>query len=130
MRKGRTMDQWYRRTLTKIILVLVGALSGASFVMSLAMALTFAGTANPAGIARMVNEPYEESGDFSAAVGNMTQDVLAQFRVRDMMETDGAYNPDKVIDVMEYVQTGRISGAGGLGRGLLSERQHGAVQRQ
>ena len=111
MRKGRTMDQWYRRTLTKIILVLVGALSGASFVMSLAMALTFAGTANPAGIARMVNEPYEESGDFSAAVGNMTQDVLAQFRVRDMMETDGAYNPDKVIDIMEYVQTGRISGA-------------------
>ena len=112
--EGRTfgnMNQWYRRTLTKIILVLAGALSGAAFVMSLAMALTFAGTANPAEIARMVNEPYEGSEDFSAAVGNMTQDVLGQFRIRDMMETDGAYNPDKIIDIMEYTQTGRISGA-------------------
>ena len=104
------MNQWYRRTLTKIILVLVGALSGAAFITSLAIAVTFAGTANPAGVVRMVREPYEESADFSAAVGNMTQDVLAQFRVRDMMETDGAYNPDKLIDVMEYTQTGRISG--------------------
>lgn len=105
------MNQWYRRTLTKIILVLVGTLSGAAFITSLAMAITFAGTANPAGIARMVNEPYEESADFSAAVGNTTQDVLGQFRIRDVMETDGAYNPDKVVDIMEYMQTGRISGA-------------------
>ena len=109
------MNQWYRRTLTKIILVLVGALSGAAFITSLAIAVTFAGTANPAGVARMVREPYEESADFSAAVGNMTQDVLAQFRVRDMMETDGAYNPDKLIDVMEYTQTGRISGVNASG---------------
>lgn len=105
------MDQWYRRTLTKIILVLAGALSGAAFITSLAIALTFAGTANPAGIARMVREPYEESEDFSVAVGNMTQEVFAQFRIREMMETDGAYNPDKIIDVLEYTQTGRISGA-------------------
>ena len=41
----------------------------------------------------------------------MTQDVLAQFRIRDVMETDGAYNPDKIIDVMEYAQTGRSGGA-------------------
>ena len=66
------MNQWYRRTLTKIILVLAGALSGAAFVTSLALAVTFAGTANPAGVARMVREPYEESADFSAAVGNIT----------------------------------------------------------
>ena len=105
------MNQWYRRTLTKIILVLAGALSGAAFITSLAMALTFAGTANPAEIARMTREPYEESADFSAAVGTMTQDVLAQFRIRDVMETDGAYKPDKIIDVMEYAQTGRSGGA-------------------
>lgn len=105
------MNQWYRRTLTKIILVLAGALSGAAFITSLAMALTFAGTANPAEIARMAREPYEESADFSAAVGTMTQDVLAQFRIRDVMETDGAYKPDKIIDVMEYAQTGRSGGA-------------------
>ena len=105
------MNQWYRRTLTKIILVLAGALSGAAFITSLAMALTFAGTANPAEIARMTREPYEESEDFSAAVGTMTQDVLAQFRIRDVMETDGAYKPDKIIDVMEYAQTGRSGGA-------------------
>ena len=105
------MNQWYRRTLTKIILVLAGALSGAAFITSLAMAVTFAGTANPAEIARMTREPYEESADFSAAVGTMTQDVLAQFRIRDVMETDGAYKPDKIIDVMEYAQTGRSGGA-------------------
>ena len=104
------MNQWYRRTVAKIIVLLAGVLSGAAFITSFAMALTFAGTANPAGIARMVSEPYEESADFSAVVSSMIQDVFEQFRVSDLMETDGAYNPQKLVDVMEYAQTGKISG--------------------
>ena len=62
------MNQWYRRTLTKIILVLAGALSGAAFITSLAMALTFAGTANPAEIARRNGEPGGDRQDDPGAV--------------------------------------------------------------
>lgn len=104
------MNQWYRKTLTKTIVLLVGILSGAAFVTSLATALTFAGTVNPAEITRVINEPYEESQDFNASVEGMMWSVAQQFQTRALFETDGAYNPDKVIDIMEYAQTGEVSG--------------------
>lgn len=104
------MNQWYRKTLTKIVVLLTGVLSGAAFVTSLATAMTFAGTVNPAEITRLINEPYEESPDFNSSVDGMMWDVFRQFQVKNLFETDGAYNPDKVIDIMEYAQTEEASG--------------------
>ncbi len=104
------MRQWYRKTLTKVIVLLAGILSGAAFVTSLAVAVTFAGTVNPSQIRNLVNEPYEESSDFNAAVEGSVSEVFEMLRFRDMFETDGSYNPDKEIDIMEYAESGRISG--------------------
>lgn len=104
------MNRWYRKTLTKIIVLIVGVLSGATFLTSLAMALVLAGTVNPAGVARMIREPYEESADFNIAVENVIMETLNQIRIVDMVETDGAYNPGKPVDIMEYARSGKISG--------------------
>ena len=41
------MKQWYRRTLTKVIVLLAGIISGAAFVTSLGVASTYAGTIDP-----------------------------------------------------------------------------------
>ena len=54
------MSKWYRKTVTKAALLIAGVLSGASFLTSLAVVTTLAGTVNPAEIMRIINEPYEE----------------------------------------------------------------------
>ena len=102
------MKQWYRRTLTKVIVLLVGIISGAAFVTSLGVAATYAGTIDPSQITRLVNEPYEDSQDFNSAVEGAMYETFGMFRVKDVMETDGAYDPNKEIDVMSYSDPGQI----------------------
>ena len=102
------MKQWYRRTLTKVIVLLVGIISGAAFVTSLGVAATYAGTIDPSQITSLVNEPYEDSQDFNSAVEGAMYETFGMFRVKDVMETDGAYDPNKEIDVMSYSDPGQI----------------------
>ena len=96
------MKQWYRRTLAKVIVLLIGIISGASFVTSLGVAATYAGTIDPSQIMSLVNEPYEDSPDFNSAVEGAMFETFGMFRVKNLIETDGAYDPDKEIDIMSY----------------------------
>ena len=104
------MNQWYRRTLTKVIVLLTGILSGAAFITSLGVILTFTDTVNPSEIMSLVQESYEESADFNMSVENAVSEVFEMFRLEDVFETDGAYDPDKEIDIMEYAGTGKAGG--------------------
>ena len=76
------MSKWYRKTVTKAALLIAGVLSGASFLTSLAVVTTLAGTVNPAEIMRIINEPYEESADFNMVVESSISDVFQQFRLK------------------------------------------------
>lgn len=108
--KGQTMNQWYRQTVTKAVMLIAGMLGGAAVVTALITAVMMAGTVNPAEIMRIVDEPYEDSGDFTAAVEDMMFQALNKLRLEAIFETDGAYNPDKIIDIMELSEKGEVSG--------------------
>lgn len=95
------MGKWYRKTVTKAAVLIAGVLSGAAFLTSLAVVTTLAGTVNPSDIMRIVNEPYEESVDFNMSVESAVNDMFDQFRLKQFFEMDGAYNPDKVVDIGE-----------------------------
>ena len=104
------MGKWYRKTAAKAVVLTAGVLSAAVFLTSLIAATTLAGTSNPVEITKLVNEPYEESGDFNMAVESAMSQVFLQFQLEDFFEMDGAYNPDKVIDIMEYYRGDQVSG--------------------
>ena len=104
------MGKWYRKAVVKAAVLIVGILSGAAFLTSFAVGTTFAGTVNPAEIMTMVNQPYEESADFKAAVSDSMGQVFRMFRLKNLFEMDGAYNPEKEIDVMGYYRDGRAEG--------------------
>ena len=104
------MGKWYKKTTVKAVLFLAAVLSGAGFVTSLTGALTIAGTANPAELWDLSDKAFEDSDDFNELVENSMIEVMRQLRLENLFETDGAYNPDKVIDIMEYSKSGDISG--------------------
>lgn len=91
-----------------MIVLLVGIISGAAFVTSLGVAATYAGTIDPSQITSLVNEPYENSPDFNSAVESAVFDTFGMFRIKNLMETDGAYDPDKKIDIMLYDDSGQV----------------------
>lgn len=104
------MNRWYRKTAVKVTVFIIGMLSGALFVTSFGMAAMLAGRLNPVEIIRLADESYEDSPGFQSSVEEYMRQVFEQFRLEELFETDGAYNPGKVIDVMEYAAD-RTSGS-------------------
>lgn len=104
------MNKWYRKTVTKVVLLVVAIISGAVCITSLLGALTLAGTSNPAEVWKLAGQPFEESADFNSMVQGMMRQVMERIRLERMFETDGSYSPDKLVDVVEYTKSGRISG--------------------
>ncbi len=109
------MKRWYRKTVTKVILVILAVLCGAACVTGLASSMSLAGTANPSEIWKMTKQAYEESQDFNGAVENSVMEIMNRIRLENLFETDGAYNPNKLVDIMEYSRNGTISGSNSSG---------------
>lgn len=104
------MKKWYKKTVTKAVLLVLAVLSGATFLTNLSGALTIAGTANPAELWSVTDKTFQDSDDFNALVENSMMEVMEQLRLENLFETDGSYNPDKLVDIMEYCRSGTISG--------------------
>lgn len=109
------MKKWYRKTVVKAVLLAVAIISGAMMTTNLLGALTLAGTANPVEVWKLAGQPFEESEDFNSMVQSMMVQVMERIRLEKMFETDGAYNADKLVDVMEYSKNGSISGENSSG---------------
>lgn len=104
------MKGWYRKTAMKAVVLIMGVLNGALFFTSLAVTTRLTGTLNPAETVKLAGKPYEDSSDFSNTVEGYMLQVLEQFQLKALFETDGAYNPDKVIDVMSYFEDAEADG--------------------
>ena len=97
--------------MAKVILVILAILSGAACVTGLASSMSLAGTANPSEIWKMTKQTYEESQDFNGVVENLVAEIMNRIRLENLFETDGAYNPNKLVDIMEYSGNGTITGS-------------------
>ena len=104
------MKRWYRKTVVKVVAVIVGIVSGAVFAASLLAAISLAGTVNPSDIRRIMTQEYEDSEDFNMSVENSVYEIMNRIRLEQMFETDGAYNPDKLVDIMDYSRNLVITG--------------------
>ena len=101
------MGKWYRKAVVKAAVLIAGILSGAAFLTSFAVGTTFAGTVNPAEIMTMVNQPYEDSVDFKAAVSDSMSQVFQMFRLEDLFEMDGDRTGDTIIII--WMNSSRFS---------------------
>ena len=53
---------------------------------------------------------YEESNAFANSVANANYNILDEIRYQSLYDTDGKYDPDKIVDVAKYDDTGEITG--------------------
>lgn len=104
------MNKWHRKPVTKAILVVLAILSAASMVMNVLVISAFSGNIFQQNFWESTKLPYEESADFNAAVENAMYTVLEQQHWRKNLETDGKYDENKLVDIMEYGQKDTVSG--------------------
>ena len=53
---------------------------------------------------------YEESNAFANSVANANYHILDEIQYQTLYDTDGKYDPDKIVDVAKYDDTGEITG--------------------
>ena len=104
------MNKWYRKPVAKAATLILAILSGSIFITCILSVMTLAGSASFREIKKMSSQPFTESKGFSGVVENSMAEVLNMIKLENLFETDGAYSPDKLIDVMEYTQNGSATG--------------------
>lgn len=104
------MNEWYRKTGVKAIVLIVAILSGAMLITNLLSLMNLAGSTDLPSLWTMSQQPFEESQEFNYMVENYMDDVLTQIRLENLFETDGMMNRNKEIDVMEYSKNDTANG--------------------
>lgn len=103
------MEKWYRKTLTKTIVLVCAILSGAMLVTSLFSILSLAGGMSISQLRKMNTQSFEDSEEFSVMVEYDMYEVQEKIRLEKLFENDGAYNPQKPVDIIEWSKNGTIS---------------------
>lgn len=100
------MKNWYKKPVTKGLLLLLAHIMVVTACLSLAVVLNFSSSMDFLN----AGKPYEESESFKNLIYNTTWDIMEGISMKNNFESDGKYNPDKIVDVIEYAKTTQISG--------------------
>lgn len=104
------MNKWYRSAPCKGILVVLAYLCVIVLAICGVAAITSPGLSYFRTVSEKRELKYEESAAFGGDVTSDAHDVLAYLIQKNNFETEGNYNPDKIVDIKDYLENGRVSG--------------------
>lgn len=104
------MKNWYKKPVTKGILLLLAHLTVVAAVLGMVIMLAFTGSRGSGNFLKSASRPYAESTSFKNLVSSATWDVMEGIAMKNNFETDGKYNPEKLVDVMNLAKNGVIDG--------------------
>lgn len=103
------MKNWYKRPFVKFILVVCAIAASAIGAVCLVLAAEVSATMSREAVFGE-GGTYEQSEFFEELMRNATNDMLYIFGVSEKLEADGKYAPDRLVDIMEYAKSGKITG--------------------
>ena len=102
--------KWYRRPVVKLALVLAAVVSSVGFAISMVMVFCVSSVVSSGDVFEPVREHYEDTNVFARRLGWDAQQILEYLDKKDQFETEGQYDPDKVVDILTYADGGGVSG--------------------
>ena len=102
---------WYKNIWTKTILLFLTVLSAGTVLASSYMAAAMAYTSTSLkDFLRPKQEKYLESATFEALFDSTVYNALSGVQAKSNFETNGVYDPDKLVDIANYYENNRIDG--------------------
>lgn len=104
------MKKWYQSTLAKAVLLFLAVTVTAAAFVSLAIVANCSGDFSIQDFFSGEEKVYEETNGFE---NNLQQSVYAILSIefsKDNLETEGEYDPDKLVDIMEYAKNSVVTG--------------------
>ena len=103
------MKKWYRMPRVKFFLLAAAHILAVAGVLCILWATRY-----PMLIQELCSadaaKTYEESNAFANSVANANYHILDEIQYQTLYDTDGKYDPDKIVDVAKYEDTGGITG--------------------
>lgn len=94
----------------KLALVLAAVVSSVGFAISMVMVFCVSSVVSSGDVFEPVREHYEDTNVFARRLGWDAQQILEYLDKKDQFETEGQYDPDKVVDILTYADGGGVSG--------------------
>ena len=104
------MKNWYKKPVTKGFLLLIAHIMAVSAILGMVIIINFSGTIANGNFLQTSGKPYEESVSFKNMIYNATWEVMEDIAMKNNFESDGKYNPNKLVDVIDLAKNGQING--------------------
>lgn len=104
------MKTWYKSGIAKLLLIIVVILSAVVTMTSFVKCVIHVRNSGEKDIFSSSDIEYEESQLFQDQLFNTTIFVMEQIQFSQGFKTDGVYNPDALIDVVQYANNKTITG--------------------
>lgn len=102
------MKDWYKKPATKGILILSAHILAVFVALSIMINMTFSG--NVGSLLKNTGRTYQDSASFKNMVYNAAWEVMAHITMKNNFESDGKYNPNKLVDIINFGKDHRITG--------------------
>ena len=99
------MKKWYRHPIVKTLLILTALVTPVIAALSFVLLAASPDTMSVEDMLRKERRPYEETDTFQGHMVSAIAEKLNMVDAAHLLETDGEYDPDKLIDVLEYART-------------------------
>lgn len=103
------MGKWYRLPVVKAALVLLSVAAATAAGVGLVICLTFSDMM-PEGFFSGTAEQYEDTAGFNDLMSSAAVNVLNRESTGRQLESDGKYDPDKLVDIEEYENSSTVTG--------------------
>ena len=104
------MRKWYESGILKTVLLILAVVATTVGFMSFTVIMNCAGTFSVEDFYSTEGKAYEDTEGFEELLSIAVENSLDEESIMENIETDGKYDPKKLVDIMEYYEQGDISG--------------------
>lgn len=109
------MKKWYKSPVVKGIMLAASIVSAIVAAVSLVFVFSFSGMQSGDGGLRFSGKDYQESEAMQDMIYEASMSILEELHYKNLFERDGKYDPEMIVDVIEYAEDGTISGENNSG---------------
>ncbi|CUX37462.1 sensor histidine kinase [Clostridium sp. C105KSO13] len=104
------MKNWYKKPVTKGVLLFLAHITAVAAVVSMVLLTFFSSNVMLGDFVHVFDKPYDESTSFLGMMQSAADSVRQEISAEENFTTEGKYNPDKLVDIIDFEKNGIITG--------------------
>lgn len=104
------MKNWYKSTPTKGVLLILEHFLAVVIAVCMMFILMYPGQEYGDSMKDLSKKEYADTKGFETSMLTASHEILNQIENEQKFETKGKYDPEKIVDIEQYLETGEVTG--------------------